>query len=188
MECKEVEHAGQCLNSVDYIDPCDEFEVILLPSIGEALDIPQTTPQPRQPFTSCLTQYISGRCPNTMPPRSGTSRLEIYNTNSRNSHLTTERRVATDDSLQGLVELTAYPVLPPCMESISLGTYRVNNHHERHILNIKEAAYMAGSFRIRYNFRKERTQPACSERALLNLKHRSIRSCAQLSPLLRFSL
>jgi hypothetical protein len=91
------------------------------------------------------------------------------------SRLAHRRSIVSPYSLQGLIELTAHPVLAPCMKSISLGTYRVNNHHKRHILNAREAADVAASFRVQYNFERDGHSLYALRQALSNLKHRSIR-------------
>jgi hypothetical protein len=46
------------------------------------------------------------------------------------SRLAHRRFIVSPHSLQALIELTSHPVLGPCMASISLGTYRMDERHE----------------------------------------------------------
>jgi hypothetical protein len=94
------------------------------------------------------------------------------------SRLAHRRFIVSPYSLQGLVQLTAHPVLAPCMKSISLGTYRLNDEHERrpvesHDTDTNDAAHLAAVTQC--SFEGHGHCLGVLKRALTNLKHRQIR-------------
>jgi hypothetical protein len=96
------------------------------------------------------------------------------------SRLAHRRFIVSPHSLQGLVELTAHPVLAPCTKTISLGTYRIDDDYEHRLLEFddthtNEAAHAAAAIRIQYSFERNGHSLHALRKALFNLKHRNIR-------------
>jgi hypothetical protein len=94
------------------------------------------------------------------------------------SHLAHRRFIVSPCSLQGLVQLTAHPVLAPCMKSISLGTYRINIIYGRLVVEADDekansAALVAGN--IQSEFERDGHSLHALRQALPTLKHRNIR-------------
>jgi hypothetical protein len=94
------------------------------------------------------------------------------------SRLAHRRFIVSPYSLQGLVELTAHPVLGPCVESISLGTYRMNEDYAGFPVilydsDTKNAAFEAAV--VQCDFDKRGGASNALIKALTNLKHRNIR-------------
>jgi hypothetical protein len=90
------------------------------------------------------------------------------------SHLAHRRFIVSPYSLQGLVQLTAHPVLAPCMKSISLGTYRINIIYGRLVVEADDeransAALVAGN--IQSEFGRDGHSLHALRQALTTLKH-----------------
>jgi hypothetical protein len=94
------------------------------------------------------------------------------------SRLAHRRFIVSPCSLQGLVQLTAHPVLAPCMKSISLGTYRINDEPERRPVEPDDTENNDATHLVAVtqgNFERHGHCLDVLKRALNNLKHRQIR-------------
>jgi hypothetical protein len=99
------------------------------------------------------------------------------------SRLAHRRFIVSPHSLQALIELTSHPVLGPCMASISLGTYRMDEEHEIRPVELDdtntnddttdEAAHLAAVTQCSYE-RHGHFLDALKQ-AFTNLKSRKIR-------------
>lgn len=94
------------------------------------------------------------------------------------SRLAHRRFIVSPYSLHGLRQLTAHPVLAPCMKSISLGTYRIHNNVEPSRVepdgtDTNENLLLAAI--TQYDFEKYGHSLRFLEQAFTNLKHRKLR-------------
>jgi hypothetical protein len=94
------------------------------------------------------------------------------------SRLAHRRFIVSPYSLQGLIELTAHPVLGPCMRSISLGTYRMDEDYADFPVVLYDSGTKNTAFEavvLQSDFENRGGGFDALIKALTNLKHRNIR-------------